>query len=257
MVKIKITVLGSGTSSGVPLVGCDCDVCKSPHPKNKRLRSSCLFQVNDKNILIDTSPDLREQALRHNIRRVDAVLYTHIHADHIHGIDEMRLYNAYQQSSIPVYGEAQTISHITRRFDYIFKPATSYPSLIPRLEPHVVSGTFDCLGVPVTMIPCHHGEKWMTYNYRIGNAAWLTDVSGIPESSYDLLRNLDVLFLDGLRHKPHATHFHLTQSLDAAGRIGAKMTYLIHLTHDYNHDEFNKTLPANIQLAHDGLCVMI
>lgn len=252
---MKVIVLGSGTSSGVPLVGCDCAVCLSSNPKNKRLRSSCFFEVNGKNILIDTSPDLRQQALTNNIRRVDAVLYTHIHADHIHGIDEMRMYNAWQKASIPVFGEAGTMSHVTRRFDYIFSPSTSYPSLTPRLEPHVVSGSFDCVGVPVTMVPCHHGEKWMTHNYRIGKVAWLTDVSGIPESSYELLKDLDLLFLDGLRLKPHPTHLHLEQSLEVARRIAAKMTYLIHLTHDYDHDEFDRTLPDGIRLAYDGLMV--
>lgn len=252
---MKVTVLGSGTSSGVPLVGCDCAVCRSDNPKNKRLRSSCFFEVGGKNILIDTSPDLRQQALRHNIRRVDAVLYTHIHADHIHGIDEMRMYNAWQKASIPVFGEASLMRHITRRFDYIFSPSTLYPSLTPRLEPHVVNGTFDCVGVPVTMVPCHHGEKWMTYNYRIGNVAWLTDVSGIPKSSFELLKGLDVLFLDGLRLKSHPTHLHLEQSLEVAKCIAAKMTCLIHLTHDYDHDAFNKTLPEGIRLAYDGLTV--
>ncbi|MDO8519492.1 MAG: MBL fold metallo-hydrolase, partial [Deltaproteobacteria bacterium] len=132
---MKITVLGSGTSSGVPVVGCDCAVCKSPNPKNKRLRSSCFFEVDGKNILIDTSPDLRAQALAHDIRRVDAVLYTHVHADHVHGIDEMRIYNAYQKAPIPVYGDQKTIDHLVKAFGYIFRPTTIYPSLIPRLEP--------------------------------------------------------------------------------------------------------------------------
>jgi len=136
---MKVTVLGSGTSSGVPIVGCDCAVCHSSNPKNKRLRSSCLFQIGDKTILIDTSPDLREQALRENIRRVDAVLYTHIHADHIHGIDEMRVYNSYQQEAIPAFGDEKTMTHLTKHFAYIFRPTSVYPSLVPRLVPHAVS----------------------------------------------------------------------------------------------------------------------
>lgn len=253
--KLKATVLGSGTSSGVPTVGCACKVCTSVNPKNNRLRSSCWFQVNGKSILIDTSPDLREQALQNGILHVDAVLYTHIHADHIHGIDEMRVYNAYQQVAIPVFGDAYTINHLQKNFSYIFSPVTRYPSLIPRLEPHIVEGKFDCVGIPVQMIPCNHGEKWFTHNYRIGDVAWLTDTNGIPESSLPYLTGLKVLFLDGLRKDPHPTHFHLEQSLETAKKIAAKQTYLIHLTHDYDHDEFNKTLPDGIRLAYDGLTV--
>lgn len=250
---MRVTVLGSGTSSGVPTIGCKCRVCLSSHAKNKRLRSSCLFEVDGKNILIDTSPDLRAQALTHHIEKIDAVLYTHIHADHVHGIDELRMYNESQKKPIPVFGDEQTIAHLTKHFAYIFNPSTAYPSLIPRLEPHVVSGRFDCAGISVQMVPCHHGDKWMTSNYRIGDVAWLTDTNGIPATSYDFLKNLEVLFLDGLRPKPHPTHFHLEETLKTAQKIAAKKTYLIHLTHDYDHDEFNKTLPNGIELAYDGL----
>lgn len=250
--KVRFTVLGSGTSSGVPIVGCPCKVCASTHPKNKRLRSSCLVGVGERNFLIDTSPDLREQALRYKILRVDAVLYTHSHADHVHGIDEMRVYNALTQKAIPVYGDEPTIRHLTQNFKYIFNPSSVYPSLTPRLVPHVISGSFDFEGVSIQSIPCHHGTHMIT-NYRIGNGAWLTDTSGLPDESYELLQGLDVLFLDGLRLKPHPTHFHLEESLKAAQRIRAKKTYLIHLTDDYDHDAFNKTLPQGVELAYDGL----
>lgn len=216
-----------------------------------------MFQVGDKNILVDTSPDLRQQALREDIRRVDAVLYTHVHADHVHGIDEMRVYNAYQNAAIPVFGDAATMDHLTKHFAYIFRPTSAYPSLVPRLEAHVVSGTFDCLGVPVTLIPCHHGKVYMTSNYRIGSVAWLTDTNGIPESSYPLLENLDVLFIDGLRPHPHPTHFHMEQAIEAAQKIAAKRTYFIHLTHDYDHDVIDKTLPQGMALAYDGLSVTV
>lgn len=253
---MKVTVLGSGTSSGVPVIGCDCKVCTSSNPKNERLRSSVFFEVDGKNILIDTTPDLRYQALRENIRRIDAVLFTHIHADHIHGIDELRIYNAYQKSSIPVFGEKKTLQHLAKHFSYIFNPSSIYPSLTPRLEPFSVEGEFDCVGLKVQMIPCHHG-KFLTHNYRIGNVAWLTDTNGIPESSMEYLQNLEVLFLDGLRLKPHPTHFHLEESLRVAQQIGARKTYLIHLAHDYDHDEFNQTLPDGIELAYDGLVVEI
>lgn len=252
---VKLTVLGSGTSSGVPLLTCSCAVCHSSNPKNKRLRSSCLFEAGGKKILVDTSPDLRQQALTHQVYRVDAVLYTHIHADHVHGIDELRVYNEVQKTTLPVYGNQNTIDHLVKNFGYIFKPSVKYPSLTPKLDPHVVTGLFDCVGVPVQAIDCNHGDTYITQNYRIGNIAWLTDLNGIPETSWPLLHNLDYLFIDGLRFKAHPTHFNLEKSLETALKIGAKKTYLIHLTHDYDHDVFNQTLPAGIELAYDGLTV--
>lgn len=255
--NITATVLGSGTSSGVPVIGCECKICTSNHPKNRRLRSSCWVQADGKSLLIDTGPDLREQALQNKINRVDAILYTHIHADHIHGIDEMRLYNAYQKQAIPAYGEEETLRHLEKHFSYIFTPSTTYPSLIPRLVAKPVNGIFDCEGIPVTMIPCHHGDKYMSYNYRIGNVAWLTDISDIPESSLELLQDLEVLFIDGLRYDPHPTHLHLEKSLKYIDQIGSKMNYLIHLSHDYDHDEMNQNLPSHIQLAYDRLQVKI
>lgn len=255
--EMIVTVLGSGTSSGVPVIGCDCRVCSSKNPKNRRLRSSCWFQVNGKSILIDTGPDLREQALQNKIHRVDAILYTHIHADHIHGIDEMRLYNAYQKQAIPAYGEEETIKHIEKHFSYIFNPSSVYPSLVPRLIAKPVSRIFDCEGIKVSMIPCHHGEKYMSYNYRIGHVAWLTDISDIPDESMDLLQDLDVLFIDGLRYEPHPTHLHLEKALDYIEKIKAKKNYLIHLSHDYDHDEMNATLPSSVELAYDGLQIKI
>lgn len=253
--RVSLTVLGSGTSSGVPVIGCECRVCHSTKPKNKRLRSSCLFQVDGKSILVDTSPDLRMQALINQIKRVDAVLFTHIHADHIHGIDELRIYNAYQKASIPVFGDDYTIGHLEEMFAYIFKPKSLYPSLVPSLDGHAVAGLFDCVGIPVQMIRCHHGDKWFTSNYRIGNIAWLTDTNKIPDEEYGLLENLDTLFIDGLRPSKHPTHFHLEASLEAVKKIQPKKAYLIHLAHDYDHDEVNAQLPAGVELAYDGLTV--
>lgn len=253
---VKLTVLGSGTSSGVPVIGCDCAVCQSPNPKNNRMRSSCLIQTQGKNFLIDTGPDLRNQCLRFNIKRVDAVLYTHIHADHTHGIDELRLFNAWQKSSIPVFGEEKTLQYLQKTFSYVFDQNKDYQSLKPNLIPHPVEeGEFDCLGVPVTQIPCHHGPTFMTYNYRIGNIAWLTDTNGIPKTSEPYLKNLDYLFIDGLRERSHPTHFCLDEAIEAAKDINAKQTYFIHLAHDFDHDEMTQTLPKNMSLAFDGLTV--
>ncbi len=254
---MKITVLGSGTSTGVPIIGCRCGVCLSDNPKNKRLRSSCLVECEGKSILIDTSPDLRQQALTHHIPRIDAVLFTHNHADHVHGIDDLRVFNAWQNQEIPIFGDHAMMEHLIDKFGYIFKPSLGYTGFVPKLVPHVVSGQFDCVGVPVTMLPCEHGPRAQTMNYRIGNMAWLTDTSGIPEATGELMQGLDVLFVDGLRIEPHNTHFNLEQALKAARQIGAKQTYLIHLAHDYDHDEFEKTLPEGVKLAFDGLTVTL
>lgn len=252
---MKLTVLGSGTSAGVPLIGCTCPVCTSSNPKNKRWRSSCLFEVAGKFILVDMGPDLRNQALAFGINRVDAVLLTHTHADHLHGIDEMRIYNIYQKEVIPVFGNQKHLKHIENMFPYIFNPPTNYPSLVPKLQTRAVEGRFEFKDVPIQMIPCDHGPAGTTYNYRIGNMAWLTDTNGIPPQSLLLLKDLDVLFLDGLRTKPHPTHFNLKEAVAMAQKIGAKQTYFIHLTHEYDHEETNKTLPEGIELAYDGLVV--
>lgn len=252
---MKLTVLGSGTSSGVPYITCDCPVCTSTNPKNKRWRSSCFIQTQDKNILIDTGPDLRTQCLAFGIKRVDAVLYTHTHADHVHGIDDVRAFNAKQKEPIPVYGNKKHLDYLAQMFVYIFNPNTIYPSLVPKLIPYPVDDDFEIDGQKVQLIPCHHGAAGMTYNYRVGNLAWLTDTNGIPEGSLAKLKGLDYLFIDGLRLEPHPTHFHLEESLKMAKTIGAKQTYLIHLTHDYDHDDFDKKLPAGVNLAYDGLVV--
>lgn len=252
---MKLTVLGSGTSTGVPLIGCSCKVCTSENPKNKRWRSSCLFEINGKYILIDMGPDLRNQALAFGVCSVDAVLVTHTHADHIHGIDELRVYNAHQKTTIPIFGNKKHLEHIEGMFPYIFKPPGNYPSLVPRLKTVPVAGSFAFKGIPIQMIPCDHGPAGYTYNYRIGDIAWLTDTNGIPEASRKKLTGLKYLFLDGLRPKPHPTHFSLDQAVQVAREIGAGWTYFIHLTHDLDYDEVNKTLPDRMALAYDGLTV--
>ncbi len=240
----------------MPLVGCPCPVCHSSNPKNQRLRSSCLFEVDGKFILVDTSPDLRQQSLKFGIKRIDAVLCTHLHADHVHGIDDVRPFNVHQNITLPIFGHAGHLKKLEERFDYIFNPHNDYPSAIPKLVTRAVSGTFDFDGITIDMIPCFHGPAGMTNNYRIGAIAWLTDLNGIPEASLERLQGLEYLFIDGLRLKPHPTHLCLEESLDLARKIGAKNTYLIHLSHDYDHDVFNKTLPPGIELAYDGLSVI-
>ncbi|MCP5463414.1 MAG: MBL fold metallo-hydrolase [Deltaproteobacteria bacterium] len=255
--NISLTVLGSGTSSGVPVINCDCVICTSSNPKNQRLRTSCYIQADGVCLLIDTSPDLRQQALRYGIKRVDAVLNTHTHADHIHGIDELRVFNAHQKQEIPIYGNKDHLSHLEKMFPYIFNPPKEYPSLTPKLTTEARTGLFDVKGIPVQMIPCLHGPAGYTYNYRVGGVAWVTDTNGIPKESKELLQGLDYLFIDGLRHRPHPTHFHLEKSLKAIEELKPKKAYLIHLCHDYDHDDMNKQLPKGVELAFDGLTVTV
>ncbi len=250
--KVKATILGSGTSSGVPYIGCSCPVCTSTNSKNKRLRSSCLFEVNGKNIIIDTTPDFRAQVLQCSLSRVDAVFYTHTHADHIHGIDDLRTFNFIQRESIPIYGNQETINEIVARFGYIFNPKAYSPGGKPSLVPQVFDGDFNFLGIPVQVIRLRHGRR-DNVGYRIGSVAWLTDTNGVYPEDYPKLKGLDVLFVDGLRKTPHESHFCLDDALVEAQKIKAKQTVLIHLTHDYDHDIDNAALPPGVQLAYDNL----
>jgi len=248
--SLNITILGSGTSTGIPVVGCDCPVCCSSDPRNQRTRCSALFSFSDHNVLIDTSTDLRQQALREKIRHVDAVLYTHCHADHVHGIDDLRGFNLSSRNAIPIYGARETLRRISLLFDYIFDDET--PSgYIPRLDPREVTGSFQLCGLTFEPIPLLHGELEV-FGYRCGPAAYLTDCSSIPESSMPLLRNLQLLVLDGLRFKAHPTHFNIPEALEVAARIGAERTLLTHLSHEVNHSHDEKNLPAGIEFAYDG-----
>ena len=249
---MRVTILGSGTSSGVPMIGCDCAVCTSPNPKNRRLRSSVAIELGPKRLLlIDTAPDLRAQALSVQLPRVDAVLYTHAHADHIHGIDELRTFNIRHLHEIPCYGNADTIRRLRAYFDYIFDHR-QHESLRPFLTLHEVFAPFVLLGVEVVPVPLLHG-KLEVLGYRIGDFAYLTDVSEIPSSSWSLLRGLDVMVIDALRHRPHATHFSIDQAVAAAERAQPIRCILTHLSHQVDHETVNKTLPIGVELAYDGL----
>ena len=248
---MKITVLGSGTSTGVPMVGCRCRVCTSSDPKDKRTRSSLLVENDGRHILVDTSTDLRAQALQAGIPAVDAVLYTHDHADHVHGIDDLRGFNFMHRKIIPCYATAETLGSIHSKFAYIFADRTSH-GYYQLLEPHPISGRFRLFGVDITPIPLRHGSMAAT-GFRFGNFAYLTDCSAIPAESLPLLRDLDILVIDALRHTPHPHHFNIATACQAAQAIGAGRTYLTHLTHEISHSE-ETSLPPGIRFAHDGLC---
>jgi phosphoribosyl 1,2-cyclic phosphate phosphodiesterase len=247
-----VTFLGSGTSTGVPVVGCRCAVCRSTDPHNHRLRQSVKIETGGKYFLIDTTPDLRLQLLREPIPRLDFVLFTHSHSDHIMGLDDVRPFNFRQREAVHGFASAPTAKAIRRAFSYIWSDSQAGGGK-PQLDLHEIDGPFTHEGVDIVPIPVRHGD-WMILGYRIGSFAYITDTNGIPDASLALLEGVDTLALDGLRPAPkHPTHFTIDEAVAVAARIAPRMTYLIHLTHEVDHDVVEATLPANVRLAWDGL----
>ena len=249
---MQLTMLGVGSSAGTPVVGCGCATCVSTDLRNKRTRCSSLITLNSgENILIDTGPDLRSQALRENIKRVDAVLYTHTHADHLHGIDDLRAFCVLQRKQIPLYAKQDAVEHITQKFGYTLRDPSDFWEM-PVLRAETVAAPFELFGAQVTPIPIMHGKSQI-FGYRIGNMAYMTDVSEIPGSSFSLLENLDIVLLDCLRETAHPTHINIEQSLAYIGRINAKQSYMIHMTHDLEYATLSNRLPKNVFVGFDGL----
>lgn len=250
--KATLTVLGSGTSMGVPTIGCDCAVCCSSDPRDRRTRPSVLIEYNDRAVLIDTTPDFREQAIREKIHRLDAVLYTHTHADHILGIDDLRpLTYRLRPDKLPLYARPEAAEFIRNMFRYIFDADYKFGGL-PQVELKPIEGPltlFDAKFEPITVI---HGETEI-YGFRAGSAAYLTDHSEIPEASLAKLQGLDILFLDALRHKPHPTHSTVDNSLRIVERLKPKRAFFTHICHDLPHAATNASLPPNVQLSYDGM----
>jgi phosphoribosyl 1,2-cyclic phosphate phosphodiesterase len=249
-----LTVLGSGTSMGVPTIGCTCDVCRSTDPHDRRSRPSVMIEWDRYRVLIDTTPDFREQALREGIDRVDAVLYTHGHADHILGLDDLRPLSYPRVTGggkIPLYANAKTADVLRSVFKYIFKNDYKFGG-IAQVELHDVSGPVELFGKTFNPITVIHGEQEI-FGYRFGKAAYLTDFSSIPEASLEQLRGLDILFLDALRHTPHPTHSTVANSLSIVEKLKPKRTFFTHICHDLPHLATNAALPNGVQLAHDGL----
>ncbi|MDP9054897.1 MAG: MBL fold metallo-hydrolase [Acidobacteriota bacterium] len=249
---LKIRVLGSGTSSGVPTIGCTCAVCHSRDPRDNRLRPSILIRFGNRNIIIDTTPDFRAQVLHAGIERLDAIVYTHSHADHILGLDDVRPFNYHQKERIPIYASRATLADIERVFSYVFDNRERKTS-IPQLDVNVIDDApFDVRGLEFQPIPLIHGQDTI-HGFRFGNVAYLTDHSEIPESSLVRLGGLDVLFLDALRHKPHPTHSTVERSIETVRRLQPKRTYFTHMCHDLGHEATEALLPPGVFLAYDGL----
>jgi phosphoribosyl 1,2-cyclic phosphate phosphodiesterase len=250
--KARLMVLGSGTSMGVPTIGCDCAVCLSQDPHDRRTRPSVLVEYEGKAVLIDSTPDFREQAIRERIRRIDAVLYTHTHADHILGIDDLRpLSYLHKPHKLPLYARPEAAEFIRKMFAYIFDATYKFGGL-PQVELRPISGPVELFGASFEPIPVIHGETEI-YGFRFGSAAYLTDHSEIPEASFSRLEDLDILFLDALRHKPHPTHSTVANSLQIVQRLRPKRAFFTHICHDLPHEATNASLPPNVRLSHDGM----
>ena len=257
---MRLVLLGSGTSFGVPQVGCSCRTCTSADPRDRRTRSAALVETRGRRLLIDTPPELRLQLVAHGIDRVDAVLFTHAHADHTHGIDDLRPITARRKDPLPAYGPPATMAELATRFAYVFDPdhgaraGTTKPNLDAR--PLAAGEPADVSGVPVLPLELPHGDQ-IVYGYRIGDLAYLTDAKSVPDAVRTRLTGLDVLVLNALLPRPHPLHLSIPEAIATAQAIGARRTLFTHLTHETPHAELAASLPAGIEPAYDGLVVEV
>ncbi len=253
---MHIRFLGTGTSYGVPVLACKCPVCLSTSAKNKRLRCSVAISYNDRTILIDTPPDLRTQLLTHSISQVDSILFTHYHADHILGLDDVRILNQIQKTPIPCYALPHTIETIRSIFGYAFDPSTPVGGGLPQLTLHTIVSSFDLFGKEVTPLPIMHGTlpiigfKWDLF-------AYITDCSSMSSEVIDILKGIPVMVLNGLRYRPHSTHYSLSEALDILAKIKPGEAYITHMSHDIDYHNLEIDMPSNVHLAYDGLDLII
>jgi phosphoribosyl 1,2-cyclic phosphate phosphodiesterase len=254
-IRGQMVLLGTGTSVGVPMIGCGCDVCRSGNPRNKRMRCSAVLGLPQGNLLIDTSPDVRAQLLREQIGIVHSVLYTHEHADHVFGLDDLRMMQFYLGGPVPLYCEPPVEARIRKSFDYAFAAdAHAHPGAVPQLAFHRVGlDPFEILGANVVPIRMQHGRRFKVLGFRFGNVAYCTDANAIPPESMERLTGLDVLILDALRPRGHATHFSLEQAVEVARELAPRQTYFTHMSHELEHEATNALLPRGMELAYDGL----
>lgn len=243
--------MGTGTSTGVPTLGCHCPTCSSTDPHDQRTRSSILLEFSGRYVVIDTTPDFRQQALRQKLDRLDAVIFTHTHADHVFGLDDVRVYNLRQKRAIPIYADSRSMQDIRRIFNYVFE-ANYAAGGLPKFDPHLIDGGFELWGERITPLPVFHGSL-PVLGFLFGKSAYVTDFSVIPESTFELLAGLDVLILDALRHKPHPTHSTLENSVELVKKLKPKHAFFTHIAHELGHESTNASLPPNMRLAHDGL----
>lgn len=252
---MKITILGSGTSQGIPVIACNCRVCHSSDPRDKRRRASVAIESNGRIIIVDTTPEFRLQVLDAGIKRLDAVLLTHAHADHLHGLDDIRGYNHMQHESIPCHGDTHTLAIVRESFRYIFE-GTNYGGGLPEIDLVEVKGPFNAGGMEIEPIEVLHGPIGIL-GYRFGAAAYVTDASSIPSESLARLKGLDVLILNALRYEPHPTHLSVGESVALARNLGAKRTYFTHICHRLMHSEASRSLPTGVEFAYDGLVLEV
>jgi phosphoribosyl 1,2-cyclic phosphate phosphodiesterase len=237
------------------MIGCECAVCRSEDARDQRWRPSIYLELPDgSRVLVDTTPDLRAQALRFQVTKVDAILFTHSHADHILGLDEVRRYNMLQKAPMPCYGDRRTVGDIRRTFSYVFEPAATWGGGIPRIELFSIVGPFSLGRSEIIPVPVFHGSRSIL-GFRVGSLAYLTDTNGIPESSWPLLEGVKLLVLDALRERPHPTHFSVAQALEVVDRLRPELTYFTHVCHDLPHAATCARLPAGVELAYDGLAI--
>jgi phosphoribosyl 1,2-cyclic phosphate phosphodiesterase len=255
VVFLQITFLGTGTSHGIPVIACDCETCQSDNPKNKRNRTSIHIKSAKYNLLIDTPPEMRIELVNNNIKRVDSVLMTHAHADHIMGFDDIRALNWYQEKEMPVYADKGTLEHIRRIYPYIFSdnnPGGGVPQVVLKeIEP-----SFRLQDLNIKAVPIYHGDN-LILGYRINNFAYLTDCSKIPEESYKLLEGIEYAAVDALRYTEHPTHMSVDQAVEMVNKLGLKHGYLTHMSHRVEHEELAEYLPDNVSPAYDGLVIEV
>lgn len=253
---MKVTFLGTGTSSGVPVIGCKCFTCTSDDNKNNRTRSSVLLSLeNGKNILIDTAVELRQQMIKNDVNRVDAVIYTHAHADHVHGLDDIRFFNMRQQKQIPCYGNKLAVNSLAKMYYYIFEDGQIGGGK-PDITLNEVNDKFVVENEIIVPVAAYHGTLPI-FGYRVRDFAYLTDVNSLPESSFELLKGLDVLVLGALRKTPHPTHYSVDEALEVIERIKPKKAYLTHIGHKLEHVQTSQELPEDVLMAYDGLEINI